>query len=144
MMFLFSIVVCTTIKAQDCKYGVIETCMSGTDDVSITLNVDIKDKKVLEKEAQFAALKVLMFDGIPNTKYSRPFIKEGYKSTYAQHPSYFQTLYNSTASDFVKDYSALTKFKKSDNKTTKVKVTVRPLLLRKNLESNGILKKMGL
>ena len=144
LMLCLSFIVCVTMKAQDCKYTVLETCMRGNDDVTLTLNVDVKDKKDLEKEASFAALKVLIFDGVPNTKYGRPFMKQGYKTTYAQHPSYFQTLYNSVMSDFVEEVETLSKFKKSDNKTTKVKVTVKPLLLRRNLESNGILKGMGI
>ena len=92
----------------------------------------------------FAALKVILFDGIPNTKYSRPLMKEGYQSVYAQHPSYFQLLYNTNASDYVSNFESLSKFKKSDNKTTKIKVTVKPLWFRRNLENNGILKRMGL
>lgn len=135
---------CAFANAQDCKYTVIETSMNGNDAVSITLNVDVKDKKNLELEAQFAALKVLIFDGVPNTRFNRPFLKDGYKSSYALHPSYFQTLYNTTSFDYISEMETLSKFKKSDNKTTKVKVTVKPLLLRRNLESNGIIKKMGL
>lgn len=142
--FFLALIASMSIKAQDCKYSVIETCMSGDDAVSITLNVAVNDKKNLEKEAEFAALKVLIFDGVPNTKYSRPFMKEGYKSAYAENPSYFQTLYNSTSSDYVSAFESLTKFKKSDNKTTKVRVTVKPLLLRRNMEKNGILKRLGI
>ena len=141
---LFILIGFSVVKAQDCKYTVLESYMNGNDAVSITLNVDVKDKKNLEKEAEFAALKVLMFDGVPNTRYNRPFMKEGYKSVYAQHPTYFQTLYNTTSSDYISDIEILTKFKKSDNKTTKVKITVKPLWLRRNLESNGIIKRMGL
>ena len=144
LIFLFILIGFSVLKAQDCKYTVLESCMNGNDAVSITLNVDVKDKKNLEKEAEFAALKVLMFDGVPNTRYNRPFMKEGYKSVYAQHPTYFQTLYNTTSSDYISDIEILTKFKKSDNKTTKVKITVKPLWLRRNLESNGIIKRMGL
>lgn len=131
-------------QAQDCKYYLIESCMKGNDEISITVNVDVKDKKLLEKEVRFAALKLLIFEGIPNTRYSRGFIKEGYKSTYVQHPSYFQNLYNTTSSDFTSGVEYLTKYKKSENKTTKVKINVKPLLIRRNLETNGILKQMGL
>ena len=144
LLFLFILIGYSVVMAQDCKYSVVESSMSGNDAVTITLNVDVKDKKNLEKEAEFAALKVLMFDGVPNTRYNRPFMKEGYKSVYAQHPTYFQTLYNTTSSDYISDIEILTKFKKSDNKTTKVKITVKPLWLRRNLESNGIIKRMGL
>lgn len=142
--YLFLIIGCLTAKSQDCSYSVIEACMNGDDAVTITLNIDAKDKKNLEKEAAFAALKVIMFDGVPNTRFNRPFMKDGYKSVYAQHPSYFQTLYNTNASDYVSNFETLTKFKKSDNKTTKVKLTVKPLWLRRNLENNGIIKRMGL
>lgn len=144
LFLIFTLIGFVPVKAQDCKYTVLETSMSGTDDVAITLNVDVKDKKNLEKEAEFAALKVLIFDGVPNTKYNRPFMKEGYKAAYTRNPTYFQTLYNNIAPDFVKEYEVLTKFRKSNDNTTKVKVIVKPLLLRRNLETNGILKRIGL
>ncbi len=144
LFLLSSIIWFVPIKAQDCKYTVLEAAMSGSDDVALTLNIDVKDKKILEKEAEFAALKVLIFDGVPNTKYNRPFLKDGYKAAYTQNPTYFQTLYNNIAPDFVKEYEALSKFRKSNNNTTKVRVIVKPLVLRRNLETNGILKRIGL
>lgn len=104
-----------------------------------------KDKKKIDAEAQIAALRILLFDGCPNTQYAKPLLEDGQKTAIQKYSYYFDDLFNYRFTDFVSSFNALSKFKKADNrKGTEYEVFVKVSLLRKDLDKNGIRKKIGL
>jgi hypothetical protein len=86
-----------------------------------------------------------MFDGIPGTKFEKPLFSEGETTLMNRNPSYFEGLYNQRYVDFIKDYSMLSKYKKSEVKNaTLFQITIKAFDLRKDLEKNNIKKKLGI
>ena len=58
-------------------------------------------------------------------------------------PSYFNNLFTSRYPDFIRQCTAKSKFKRSENKSTLYEVEVKILLLRKDLEKNQIKRQIG-
>ena len=104
-----------------------------------------KSKKTIDADAQYAAIRIALFDGCPNTVYSKPLLDMGESTAFKQYPSYFENLYNNRLRDFVSNSFAVSKYKKGDSmKGTLYEVQVKVLMLRKDLEKNGIKTKMGI
>ena len=104
-----------------------------------------KSKKTIDTEAQCAAVRTVLFDGCSNTPYSKALMEEGEITTSKKYPQYMESLYTERYLDFVASYSAISAFKKGDNqKGTEYIIEVKALNLRKDLEKNGIKKKLGL
>ena len=132
-------------KAQSCGYLHVETTSSSQEEVTFVLKVFCDNKKTLDYEANIAALRCVMFDGIPDTRFSKPLLSGGEKTEMEKHQDYFENLYDSRWTDFVKSYKMISKFKKSgDKKSTLFEVTVKASLLRKDLEKNRIKNILGI
>ena len=134
-----------TLTAQNSDYSIIKTETVSNSDVKVRIVVYCKDKKMVESEAQIAALRILLFDGCPNTQYAKALLEDGQKTSVQKYSYYFDDLFNSRFSDFVSSSYAISKFKKADNRNgTEYEITVKASLLRKDLEKNGIRRKIGL
>lgn len=133
------------IHAQT-NYRIIQAKNVSPTVVNIVLKVYSKNKKTVTQEAQYAAIRTILFDGCPDSQYNKkPLLENGEQTAMQQHPSYFNNLYNNRISDFILSSEALSKFKKADKKkATLYKIEVKALQLRKDLEKNNIRKRMGL
>ena len=133
------------IYSQTMSYKVLNTEKASSSNVSIELMVYCKSKKTIDDDAQCAALKTVLFEGCPNTQYIKALLEDGEITSRESFPQYFDNLYNTRYADFINSCEATSPFKKGDkNKGTKYKVEVKVLNLRKDLEKNGIKKKIGL
>lgn len=134
-----------SIAAQNADYRIVSTESVQSLSVKIRLVVYCKDKKYVDAEAQKAALRVIMFDGCPNTQYIKPLLEEGQRTSEQNNSYYFGDLFDNRFKDFVSNVTSLSKFKKADDKKgTEYEITVKASLLRKDLEKNNIRKKIGL
>lgn len=134
-----------SLMAQNSDYRVISTEMTQASAVSVKLIVYCKEKKKVDTEAQIAALRVVLFDGCPNTQNAKALLEDGQITSVQNHPTYFDNLFGTRFSDFVSSSNALSKFKKADDKKgTEYEITVKISMLRKDLEKNKIKRKFGL
>lgn len=127
------------------KYVVVNSELESTSVVKLQIKTFSKDKSTVDADAQRAAIRTILFDGIPETQYRKPMLNDGEKSLTEQHPTYFYKLFNDRYTDFIINYSMLSKFKKADkDKSTLYEVRVKILQLRKDLEKNNIRKQIGI
>ena len=72
-------------------------------------------------------------------------MEDGEKTSAEKYSQYFENLYNVRYSDFIESCEAISAFKRGDKKKgTEYSVVVKVLNLRKDLEKNGIKRKLGL
>jgi hypothetical protein len=134
-----------SLFAQQANYWMLKSERVSSTNVRLSLIVYGKQKKNILKEAQCAALRIVLFDGCPETQFSKALMDDGEQTVLQKYPSYFENLYNNRYSDFISNYVANSAFKKADkNKGTEYIVEVKVLNLRKDLEKNDIRKKIGL
>lgn len=129
--------------AQGSSYTLVQATIVSSDIVRLQINVFCKDKQRIETEAQCAAIRAVLFDGAGVPPYTKPLLSEGERTMKQSFPSYFNNLFTSRYPDFIRQCTAKSKFKRSDNKSTLYEVDVRILLLRKDLEKNRIKRQMG-
>ena len=146
---LFVVIVTITYNcssySQGINYRLISSEQISPSLVRLSIIVYGKSKKTVDIDAQCSALQVAMFDGCPNTSYSKPLIDDGAKTSYNNHPQFFENLYSDRYSDFIMSCEAISAFKKGDKKKgTEYSIVVKILTLRKDLEKNGIKRKIGL
>lgn len=133
------------VSAQLSGYLYEETIASTQEDVTFTLRVFCNDKKAIDQQANLAAIRCVIFNGVPGTRFSKPLLTEGEATVMQEYPGYFDDLYYNRWTDFVKEYKMMTKLKKSgDKKSTIYEVTVKASMLRKDLEKNNIKRKLGI
>ncbi|WP_298074222.1 hypothetical protein [uncultured Bacteroides sp.] len=131
--------------AQTINYQLIKSEKTSSSTVKLTLMVYSKSKKTIDADAQYAAIKTVLFDGCPDTPYNKPLLDSGEATSFEQYPSYFDNFYNYRIGDFILNCLPASSFKKGDKaKGTLYEVQVKVLLLRKDLEKNGIINKMGI
>lgn len=119
--------------------------MSSSSNVILKLIVYGKSKKNIDIDAQYAAVRTVLFDGCPNTPYSKALMEEGESTSNEKYPQYFEDLYGRRYSDFIASYEATSAFKKGDKKKgTEYTIEVKVLNLRMDLEKNGIKRKLGI
>ena len=112
--------------------------------VKLQINCQSKNKKTVENDALISAIKIVLFEGVPNTQYSKSLLPIGEKTALQKHEAYFSDLFdNGRYTDFIKSHKQLSKFKKADNKGTLFEIEVKILQLRKDLEENRVSNKMG-
>ena len=145
LVIFFTMSFCGSVYSQAANYKVLSTELFSSSNVRLTLIVYGKSKKTIDAEAQCAALKVILFEGCPNTPYSKALMEDGEKTSVQKYPQYFESLYGGRFSDFIASYEAKSAFKKGDkSKGTEYSIVVKALNLRKDLEKNGIKRKLGL
>ena len=126
-------------------YVVLDTEVESPAVVKIKLKTFSKDKKYVDADAQCAAIRTVLFTGIPNTQYRTPLLEVGENTCYDEHPVYFEKLFTYRFLDFIEGYTMLSKFRKADkDKSTIYEVRVKILQLRKDLEKNNIRKRLGI
>lgn len=139
------IICCNSLFSQTASYRVLDAEMSSSSNVKLTLIVYGKSKKTIDAEAQCAAVRIVLFEGCPNTSYSKAFMEDGEVTSSEKYPQYFESLYKARYTDFIASYRASSAFKKGDkNKGTEYVIEVKALNLRKDLERNRIKRKLGL
>jgi hypothetical protein len=112
--------------------------------VKLQINCQSKNKKTFEADAMKDAIKIVLFEGVPNTQYNKPLLPMGEKTALQEHEAYFANLFdNGRYSDFIKSRKLLSKFKKAENKGTLFEIEVKVLQLRKDLEKNRVSNKLG-
>ena len=132
-------------SAQLSRYLYEETLASSQDDVTFTIRVFCDKKEAVCQQANLAAIRCVIFNGIAGTRFSKPLLTEGEATMMQEYSVYFDDLYHNRWIDFVKECKMITKFKKSgDRKSTIYEVTVKASMLRKDLEKYNIKRKLGI
>lgn len=145
VLFTITIVYCCSLFSQTASYTILNCEMSSSSNVRLKLVVYANSKKTVDAEAQYAAVRTVLFDGCPNTPYSKALMEDGEVTSVDKYPQYFDRLYGGRYSDFIASYEATSAFKKGDKKKgTEYSVEVKVLNLRKHLEKNGIKRKLGI
>lgn len=145
LLMLMTVAFCGSAFSQQANYKIVTTESSSSSNVKVKLLVYGKSKKTIDAEAQCAALRIVLFDGCPNTTFSKALMEDGEVTSVQKFPQYFESLYGGRYSDFIASYEATSSFKKGDNKKgTEYIVEVKVLGLRKDLEKNGLKRKIGL
>lgn len=145
MVTTMAIIYSSPLYSQTVNYKVINTEMYSSANVTLKLIVYGKSKKTIDHDAQCAALKVVLFSGCPNTTFTKALMEDGEKTSAEKYSQYFENLYNVRYSDFIESCEAISAFKRGDKKKgTEYSVVVKVLNLRKDLEKNGIKRKLGL
>lgn len=133
------------INAQTMAYQLLKSEKVSSSIVRLTVKVYCKSKKVVDAEAQYTAVRIALFDGCPNTQYNKPLLDDGEQTSFQQYPAYFDNLYNVRIGDFISNFVRISDFKKADkNGATQYEIDVKILQLRKDLEKNGVKRKMGI
>lgn len=145
LIFFIAIGFCIEAFSQTASYSLIGTKIKSPSSVEITLMTYATKKKSVEKEANCAALHIIMFDGLAGTIYNKPLLDKGL-TVINENPVYFENLFNSRLSDFIKCSKMLSKFKKAEKgkKSTIYCIEVNYIQLRKDLEKNNIKTQLGL
>ena len=146
---LFSVIVAllfaSNVLGQSARYVIVNAEAESSTIVKLQIKTFCHDKDLVDAEAQCAAVRAVIFDGIPNTLFHKPLLADGEKTMIGKHSSYFDSLYTSRYTDFIAGFQALSKFKKAGkDKSTLYEVRVKVLPLRKDLEKNNIKKHFGL
>lgn len=143
--FIMALLLTSNVWAQNVRYVVVSTEAESTTVVKLQIKTYCQDKDLVDTEAQCAAIRAVLFDGIPNTTFHKPLLNDGEKTMVDKHPAYFSGLFNNRYTDFIAEYKVLSKFKKADkDKSTLYEVRVKALSLRKDIEKNKIKKQFGL
>lgn len=129
--------------AQTSPYSLVEATKLSSEIVQLQINVFCNNKRQIITEAKCAAIRIALFDGIGIPPYTKPLLSSGEQTMSQTHPDYFNNLLYSRYSDFIDSCTAISKFKKSDNKSTLFVVNLKILLLRKDLEQNNIKRQIG-
>lgn len=145
LLLLWCICVCCALSAQDTGYTIIKTEVVSPEVVRVELKTLCVDKKEFVREANIAAIRTVLFNGIPNSQYQKPLLEDGEQTTYQKHRTYFDNLYLSGRyTDFIQSSNQLSKFKKGGkDKSTAFVIEVKILQLRKDLETNNVKRRIG-
>ena len=147
LIVLSFVVLLSSLNAfcQNSNYLFVEGNVKSPSSVTVILKTFAAKKKDVEKEAKCAALKIVMFDGVEGTIYNRPLLSQGVAALH-DNEYFFDTLFNSNLSDYIKQAKMLSDFKKAekDEKSTLYSVEVNYIQLKKDLEKNKIRKQLGL
>ena len=142
---IMTVFCCGSLYSQNTGYKLLTTELTSSSNVKVKLLVYGKSKKTIDAESQRAALRIILFEGCPNTPYLKPLMEDGEITLRQKYPQYFENLYVERYSDFIASYEATSSFKKGDKKKgSEYIVEVKVLSLRKDLEKNGLKIKIGL
>lgn len=132
-------------SAGPAAYKLISSRMESASIVRAKLMVYGQSKKTISNDARLAAVRIALFEGYPATAFDKPLLDDGEATSTGHHPGYFEALYRSRLNDFIPQCTALSEYKKGDKaKGTLYEIDINILQLRKDLEKNGIRKKMGI
>lgn len=142
---LFLLTISIVSNAQLWHYQYIKTIAATSEDVTFQLLVYCDSKKELNYAAYLAGIRCVMFDGIPESRFSKPLLSEGEVTSIENKPIYFDDLYGRRYTDYIKNCMMLSRFKKSgDGQSTLFEITVRASMLRRDLEKHNVRTKFGL
>lgn len=130
-------------SSQNLNYIFVEGKVKSPSSVTITLKTYASKKKEVSKEANCAALKIIMFDGVEGTIFHKPLLNQGVSALH-ENEAFFNNLFNERLSDYIKQSNMLSDFKKAEGKSTLFSVEVNYIQLKKDLEKNQISKHLGL
>lgn len=129
--------------AQDASYKFISAEVNSAKSVIILLKTYSTNKKLVEKEAQYAALKIAMFDGVDATIYNKPIIAQGV-SALDEHRIFFYDLFDNKLPYYIKSTKMMSGFKKAESgeKSTLYSVEINYIQLKKDLERRKISRQL--
>ena len=114
--------------------------------VVLSIKSYCKKKKQISQDVRQTALKQALFSGIPNTIYAKPLFPEGETVALRAHRDYFVDLIGKRSGDFLK-IKQISDFKKggkdAEGKYTLFEVVINVLQIRRDLEQNKIIKRIG-
>lgn len=133
------------VYAQNCEYVYINASIQSPSSVSITLKTFADKKSMVDFEAKCAALKIIMFEGLQGTIYSKPLLSQGIIAL-DENPDYFSKLFNERLSYIIKSTKMESGFRKAEKgeKSSLYTVVVNYIQLKKDVESNKIKKQLGI
>lgn len=144
---LFLVFWCMNILAyaQNASYKYLGAEVKSPTSVFISLKTFAEKKKTVDLEAKCAALRIIMFEGLEGTIYSKPLLNQGTISLH-ENEEYFNNLFNYRLSEVIKTTVMKSDFKKAEKgeKSTLYVVEVNYILLKKDLEKNKIKKQLSL
>jgi len=144
-LLLITIACCNHVYSQTANYKVLASESTTCNNIKLELIVYGQSKKKLDAEAQCAAVRAVLFDGCPNSPYSKPLMEDGEVTSIEKYPLYFERLYGGRYADFIASFGATSAFKKGDKqKGTEYTIEVKVLKLRKDLEKNRIRRNLGI
>lgn len=144
-LLFFVLLASLSVKAQNASYRILHLEMEGTSDVRMEMIVYCKKKKKITYEAKLAAVRTILYTGTGYGVFARPLMPDGEITTFQEHPYYLSNLYDYRLDDFIEYVDMASDYKKADkNQGTHFIVCVKALLLRRDLEKNNVITKMGL
>ena len=133
------------VQAQNYEYEYVKASIKSPSSVSITLKTFADKKSTVDHEAKCAALKIILFEGLQGTIYSKPLLSQGLLAL-DEHPDYFDKLFNERLSYIIKSAKMESGFRKAEksDKSTLYTVVVNYIQLKKDVENNKIKKQLGI
>ncbi|WP_179320196.1 hypothetical protein [Winogradskyella helgolandensis] len=98
------------------------------------------------ENAQKNAIDVILFRGVPNSSLNTPLVGTNESNAKQTHQSYFEEFYaNKRYTSFITQSVSNTPIKKLENGNKGIKATIKVNIeaLKRDLESNGIIRKFG-
>ena len=104
-----------------------------------------KNVKTASVDAENNAIKTLLFAGAQDTSYRLPFISDNKETIETNNKTFFDNLYKNDYKNFIESSVIVTAFGKDaqKRKCITMDICVRAEQLRKYLENNGIIRKIG-
>ena len=135
ILFLVFCCINILVYAQSSSYKYLGAEVNSPSSVCVSLKIFAEKKKSVEQEAKCAALRIILFDGLPGTIYNKPLLKQG-TIAFRENEEFFNDLFNNRLSDVVKTAVMESKFKKAEKgeKSTLYTVEVNYIQLKKELE----------
>lgn len=99
-----------SVFAQNAPFAVMDVESQNPTALKITIKTFANKKKEAQHEAIYAALNVLLFEGLPGTAYSSPLLPLSAKR---EASDYVNDLFTNRTSDFVRSVTQMSDFHKA-------------------------------
>lgn len=135
---------CATVEKVDLpKRGDI-TFVSESDGTTTVKSVAAAESyEVAVKEAEVYAIEQIFFRGLANSQQRMPMIGTGESSEKSKNKAFFDDLFGDRYKSFVPESKTIGSVKYGQGVQVEILVTVDHRSLRRDLESNGIIRKLG-
>ena len=91
LTIIATILLACSMWAQEPKaprYVVVHSELESASVVKLQIKTFSTDKNTVDADAQCAAIRTILFDGVPNTQYQKPMLNDGEKTLTAKYPLY--------------------------------------------------------
>ena len=93
LSFVVTILFVGSSYAQNARYFVVGSEVESATTVKLQIKTFCQEKDVVDVEAQCAAIRAVLFDGIPNTTFHKALLAEGEKTLISRHTSWYRTAF---------------------------------------------------